>query len=183
MAFTVVTSRSSRNTCPLNSLVQHFAQDVQAKPISRMMPASRSTGYSKRRLRSCVSAAMRKGIGVKETGLTSLVQGTCGGTAYCFYPCLRLTGADPWFNCEVYPPAGHVEDRISATVLRSWSVPTNRICIVAQGDLKADRGYGCCRADDEDLLWGTMVCSARDREALFYLHFTSYHRGAGPWRP
>lgn len=71
IVFNEDTSRSSRNTCPLNARVQHFAHDVHRNPTSFITSARRSTGYSKSRLRSCVSATIRKGIGVKETGISS----------------------------------------------------------------------------------------------------------------
>lgn len=71
IAFNEDTSRSSRNTCPLNAPVQHFAHDVHRNPTCLITSARRSTGYSRSRLRSCVSPTIRKGIGVRETGITS----------------------------------------------------------------------------------------------------------------
>jgi GNAT superfamily N-acetyltransferase len=85
-ALTEVTSRSSRNTCPLNSRVQHFAHEVHRNPIFWIKPARRSTGYSKRLLRSRISAAIRRGIGVRETEITSPVyRNMCRHTSYCFW--------------------------------------------------------------------------------------------------
>ena len=70
-AFNEDTSRSSRNTCPLNTRVQHFAHDVHLNPTSLITSARRSTGYSRSLLRSCVSATIRKGIEVREKGISS----------------------------------------------------------------------------------------------------------------
>lgn len=71
-------SRSRRKTWPLKERVQHFAQPVHENPMSLMIPARRSTGYSYRLFLSCTSAAIRRGMGVKEIVAPRLVKECCG---------------------------------------------------------------------------------------------------------
>jgi hypothetical protein len=58
----------------LKERVQHFAQEVHRNLMSLMIAARRSSGYSKRLLRSCVSAVIRRGMGVREIVTPRLVK-------------------------------------------------------------------------------------------------------------